>query len=441
MQKNDSRLIAVVDTSVLLYDKKSLENFQNCQVYLPLIVLDELDRFKESPGLLGENARYVNRYLDDLRKQGKLSEGIEVSTGSVIRVHLRNPEARLGHDLDLDGGDNRILMHALEIQSDNPDVTVRIVTKDINLRVKADALGLEAEDYNRDYLDDDAWSGVETVTIDDDLIDYIFRNKSLDIESFSEAPSAFANFAHNTFLVVKSTSGSKKSTLCRWHAIEKKLQLIDDSFFEDVKFKPRNKEQRFAMWALLSEDVKLLTITGLAGSGKTFVALMAAISQVEAGKYDRLIITRNMEPVGRDIGFLPGTMEEKMAPWLAPILDNMRYQFKDPQKFEAMRDQGRIEVAPLTFIRGRTFTNSIILVDESQNASVHELKTIITRVGDGSKIILIGDTDQIDTPHINRHTNGLSIVAKKMRNSKLTAHVNLPSGVRSSLATEAGKIL
>jgi PhoH-like ATPase len=437
----DKKLLVVLDTSVLLYDKKSLESFENCSVHLPLIVLDELDRFKESPGLLGENARYVNRFLDELRTHGKLSEGVPLSRNSTLVVSLKHSEGPQGHGLDLDYGDNRILLHGLQIQSENPECTVRIVTKDINLRVKADAIGLDAEDYNRDYLDDDSWSGIETVTIDDDLIDHIYRNKNLDIESFPEVPPAFADFVHNTFLVVKSTSGSKKSTLCRWHAIEKKLQLIDDSTFDDVKFKPRNKEQRFAMWALLSDDVKLLTVTGLAGSGKTFVALMAAISQIEAGKYDRLVITRNMEPVGRDIGYLPGTMEEKMAPWLAPILDNMRYQFKDPLKFESMREQGRIEVAPLTYIRGRTFTNSIILVDESQNASIHELKTIITRVGDGSKIILIGDTDQIDTPYINRQTNGLSIVAKKMRSSKLTAHIHLPSGVRSGLATEAGKIL
>lgn len=437
----DKKLLVVLDTSVLLYDKKSLESFENCTVHLPLIVLDELDRFKETPGLLGENARYVNRFLDELRTHGKLSEGVPLSKGSTLVVSLRHPDDPRSHDLDLDYGDNRILLHGLQIQSDNPESIVRIVTKDINLRVKADAVGLEAEDYNKDYLDDDSWSGIEIVTIEDDLVDKIYRDRQLEVEEFPEAPSQLLSFAHNTFLVVKSASQMKKSTLCRWNATEKKMQLIDETSFDDVKFKPRNKEQRFAMWALLSEEVKLLTITGLAGSGKTFVALMAAISQIEAGKYDRLIITRNMEPVGREIGFLPGTVDEKMAPWLAPILDNMRYQFRDPLKFETMKEKGQVEIAPLTFIRGRTFTNSIILVDESQNASIHELKTIITRVGEGSKVILIGDTDQIDTPYINRQTNGLSIVAKKMRNSKFTAHIHLPSGVRSGLATEAGKIL
>ena len=341
----------------------------------------------------------------------------------------------------MDYGDNRILLHGLQIQRDNPESVVRIVTKDINLRVKADAVGLEAEDYNKDYLDDDSWSGVETLTIDDELIDAIYRTKSLDVDSYEELMPLFSPLAHNTFLILKSTSGSKKSTLGRWNLGEKKFYLIEDSQFDEVKLKPRNKEQRFALWGLLSNDVKLMTITGLAGSGKTYIALMAALAQIDAGKYDRLVITRNMEPVGRDIGFLPGSMEEKMAPWLAPILDNMRHQFKDPLAFERMRERGQVEIAPLTFIRGRTFTNSIVMVDESQNASIHELKTIITRVGEGSKIVLLGDTDQIDTPYINRQTNGLSIVAKKMRNSKLTAHINLPSGVRSGLATEASKVL
>lgn len=437
----DKKLLVVLDTSVLLYDRKSLESFENCTVHLPLIVLDELDRFKESPGLLGENARYVNRFLDDLRTHGKLSEGVPLSKESTLVVSLRHSDGPRSHELDMDYGDNRILLHGLQIQSENPDCTVRIVTKDINLRVKADAVGLEAEDYNRDYLEDDSWSGVESVTVEDDLIDRIYRERQLEVEEFPEVPTGLSSFFHNTFLVVRSSSGSKKSTLCRWNATEKKMQLIDDSTFDESKFKPRNKEQRFAMWALLSKDVKLLTVTGLAGSGKTFLALMAAIQQIDAGEYDRLIITRNIEPVGRDIGYLPGTVDEKMAPWLAPILDNMRCQFKDPLKFEAMKERGQVEIAPLTFIRGRTFTNSIVMVDESQNASIHELKTIITRVGEGSKVILIGDTDQIDTPYINRQTNGLSIVAKKMRPSRLTAHIHLPSGVRSSLATEAGKIL
>lgn len=442
MQKSDNRLIVVIDTSVLLYDKKSLESFENCQIYLPLVVLDELDKFKESQGLLGENARYVNRFLDGLRKYGKLSEGVEITGKSIIKVHLRDQEARLGHDLSMDGGDNLILVHALEIKSRNSDAPVRIITKDINLRVKADALGLEAEDYNKDYLEDKPWPGVENIVIDDFLIDELYRSKKVSVEEYEEVLQMVKDFSHNTFIIARGSSLTKKSTLCRWSSTDQKLYIIEDNLPDSMKnVKARNKEQKFALWGLTNDDVKLMTVTGLAGSGKTYIALMAALAQIEDGKYDRLVITRNIEPVGKDIGYLPGNVEDKMSPWLAPILDNMRHQFRDPLKFESMRERGQIEVAPLTFIRGRTFTNCFVLVDESQNATIHELKTIITRVGEGSKIVLIGDTDQIDTPYINKQTNGLSIVAKKMKNSKLTAHINLPSGVRSTLATEAGKTL
>jgi PhoH-like ATPase len=440
MQK-EKKLIVVLDTSVLLYDKKSIESFENCEIYIPMIVLDELDRFKEAPGLLGENSRHTNRYLDGLRSSGKLSDGVKIQQSSTLRVHLLQGSGALSQHFDFNGGDNRLLLHALQIKSEHPEHVVRIVTKDINLRVKADALGFEAEDYYKDYLNDDMWSGVADVILEDSLIDEIYRNKQISDVDFPEIEETFKSFTHNTFVVAKSSSQTKKSTLCRWNSSEKRVQLIEDCSVEGLKIKPRNKEQKFALWGLTSEDVKLMTVTGLAGSGKTFIALMAALAQIEAGRYDRLVITRNVEPVGRDMGFLPGTIEEKMEPWLAPIMDNMRTHFKNPLKFEEMKENGRIEIAPLAYIRGRTFTNSFVLVDESQNASIHELKTIITRIGDGSKIVLIGDTDQIDTPYINKQTNGLSIVAKKMRASKLTAHINLPNGVRSSLATEAGKIL
>ena len=435
--KKEKRLIIVLDTSVLLYDKKSLESFENCDVYLPLTVIDELDNFKEAPAILGENARYINRFLDTLRSRGKLSDGVEIMGNTTVRVHLSHPDGHQSHELDMNDGDNRILRDAIQIQSDNTGDTVRIVTKDISLRVKADALGLEAEDYNKDYLDDLPWSGIENLTIDDFIIDEIYKKKVVDVYDFVELDGVFDNLSHNTFLIIKSTSQAKKSTLCRWNATEKKVYLIEDVAVGSLKMKAKNKEQKFAMWALTAEEVKLVTITGLAGSGKTYIALVAAIAQIEEGKYDRLIITRNIEPVGRDMGFLPGTAEDKMAPWLAPILDNIRTHFREPLKFEAMKEKGLIEVAPLSFIRGRTFSNSIIFMDEAQNATISEVKAVITRVGEGSKIILMGDTDQIDTSYIN----GLSIVAKKMRNSKLTAHINLPSGVRSSLATEAGKLL
>jgi PhoH-like ATPase len=221
-----------------------------------------------------------------------------------------------------------------------------------------------------------------------------------------------------------------------------------------INVEPRNSEQRFAIEALLDPTIPLVTLTGLAGSGKTFLALMAGLYKLKSGNsrqikipeefqtgYERLVITRTLQPVGRDLGFLPGTMEDKMQPWLMPILDNVRHAFKDLTYFKMMIDHGEIEVAPIPYIRGRTFNNSMVLVDEAQNATIHELKTIITRIGTGSKIVLLGDIDQIDTPYIDRQSSGLSIVIDKFRNSKLAAHVNLSKGQRSDLASAAGMIL
>ncbi len=219
------------------------------------------------------------------------------------------------------------------------------------------------------------------------------------------------------------------------------IRKLSRSVTKVMKLEAKNKEQSFAIEALLDESIPLVTLTGLAGSGKTFLAIMAGLEMIQTGACDRIIITRSIQPVGRDLGFLPGTLEEKMGPWLAPILDNLRVAFKDTSYFKLMFDKGIIEVAPLSYIRGRTFNNSVILVDEAQNATIHELKTVITRVGDNSKIILLGDTDQIDTPYINKQSNGLSIVINKFMTSRLGAHVHLSRGQRSELASTASKIL
>ena len=203
----------------------------------------------------------------------------------------------------------------------------------------------------------------------------------------------------------------------------------------------KNKEQKFALWALQNQNIPLVTMTGLAGSGKTFLSLIAGISEVQQNRYERIVITRNLQPVGKEIGYLPGDVNEKMMPWMAPVIDNLRNHFKDKSTFDMMRVNGLIEIAPMSFIRGRTFTNSYIILDEAQNATIHELKTVITRVGEGSKIVLMGDTDQIDTPYINKNTNGLSLVTKKLRESLHTAHINLPVGIRSTIASEASHLL
>jgi len=437
----NKRKIFVVDTSILLYDKESIHSFSGNDVVLPLVVLDELDTFKEKPGLLGESARYINRFLDSLRFHGRLDQGVKIPDyDQTIRICVHDS---LLHD-NLDGrNDNKIIATALEIKesisnayfekNENvPDVIV--VTKDINLRVKCDAVGIKAEDYYRDHVNinfDDTGS-VKSIDVHDSDVDEIYAAGILPFK-FGE------DMRPNSYCVVNGYSQGK-SALCHYDGENlNKLQEPRSISYSGVQ--ARSKEQKFVLHALRSDKIPLVCLTGLAGSGKTFLALMCALDGLMEGKYQRIVVTRNMEPVGRDIGFLPGDIKEKMAPWMSPLMDNFRQHFKDRTYFEMMIEKGQVEIAPLSFIRGRTFSNSFIIVDEAQNATIHELKTVITRIGENSKIVLMGDTDQIDTAYLDKKSNGLSIVIDRFHQSNLMAHVHLTRGERSELATFASRIL
>jgi PhoH-like ATPase len=421
----------ILDTSVLLYDKESIHSFPGNDVILPLIVLDELDRFKEKPGLLGESARHVNRYLDGLRSIGSLQDGVFLEKEDQnIRVLIKTNSALPENQLDLERGDNQVIAAALECRQQNPKNTVKVITKDINLRVKCDALGIEAEDYYRDHVDVDAsYTGIYTVEATDLDIDKLFNKEKLEIEK---------EYNENSYIICKSSVGTSALGVYREGKIEV-LEEYSKSQFTEVM--PRNKEQRFALHALRDPQIALVSLTGLAGSGKTFLSLMSAIEALNSGKYARIVVTRSIQPVGRDLGYLPGDVREKMAPWMSPLLDNFRHHFKDRVYFEMMIDKGEIEIAPLSYIRGRTFNDSYVIVDEAQNATIHELKTVITRLGENSKAVLMGDTDQIDTAYLDKRSNGLAIVVEKFKSSNLAAHIHLDRGVRSAIATYASKVL
>jgi len=430
------RKLLIIDTSVLLYDKESIHSFPGNDVIIPLVVLDELDRFKEKPGLLGESARYVNRFLDDLRLKGRLDVGVEIDDSKqTIRVVPFNCKLDSRLLLDETRGDNLIIASTLNLVDSEPDRTVKVITKDINLRVKCDALGIAAEDYYKDYLSveetEEIFTGSSEVKLTNkeieklyhdgqlDWNDHLFPNSYVICKGASESSSAIAIFRDGMINLLKGSENRDSATAVR----------------------PRNKEQKFALHALRDANIPLVSLTGLAGSGKTFLALMAGIDDLSEEKYERIVVTRSIQPVGRDLGYLPGDINEKMAPWLSPLLDNFRHHFKDKIYFEMMLEKGQIEIAPLSYIRGRTFNNAYLIVDEAQNASIHELKTIITRLGDQSKVVLMGDTDQIDTPYIDKRSNGLAIVVEKFKTSNLSAHVHLRRGERSAIATYASKVL
>lgn len=425
----------VLDTSVLLYDKESIHSFPGNNVILPITVLDELDRFKDRSGLLGESARYVNRFLDFLRQKGRLDVGVLIEEeDQIVKVTTHDPEMPF---LDESKGDNKIIAAAFELKNISDEV-VKVITKDINMRVKCDALGLEAEDYYKDHVDFSAVDFQEekvSIKTTNEIIDKIYSDGSVEKSYVCED----LELDENSYHVVKSES-DKKSALCIYKK-ERFHVLSDFKKNSTTDISPRNKEQRFAIHALTEESIPLVCLTGLAGSGKTFIALMSGLDEMMSGKYERIVVTRNIEPVGRDIGFLPGDLNEKMSPWISPLMDNFRHHFKDRTYFEALMDKGQIEIAPLSYIRGRTFNNAYIIVDEAQNATIHELKTIITRIGEDSKIVLMGDTDQIDTPYIDKRSNGLSLVIDRTREASLSTHVHLSRGERSELATYASKVL
>jgi PhoH-like ATPase len=428
----------ILDTSVLLYDKTAIHSFPGNDVILPLQVMDEIDRFKEKAGIIGEAARYINRFLDELRGEGRLDVGVTIdpslSESQTIKITIDEDLSKLPKGLAKDSGDNRILATCM-FEREKAGGPIVVVTKDINLRVKCDALGITAEDYYKDHLEDSnvQYRGHRETYETRKNLDAFYTNAYLEVPNSSLLPNEF---------VVMTTEEKSNSALAMhregvlYPLTKKPGQMMSN-------FEAKNKEQAFAVEALLRDEIELVTLTGLAGSGKTFVALMAGLDGVQQGKYKRIVVSRSIQPVGRDLGYLPGDMDEKMQPWLAPITDNFRTMLGDKNftYFEMMRDRGELEVAPLAYIRGRTFNDSYVIVDEAQNATVHELKTIITRVGKGSKIVLLGDTDQIDTPYINKLSNGLSIVVHKFRDKNAAAHIQLEKGQRSDIASLASLIL
>ena len=421
----------IIDTSVMLYDKCSIHSLPGNDVIIPIVVLDELDRFKEKQGILGESARYINRYLDNLRTMGSLHDGVRIENNQTIRVDIETH--RVPDTLDSSTGDNKIIACALHYKNSGLN-KVTVITKDINFRVKCDSLGLRAEDYYKDRIVADKsqiYMGVEEIEVSDpSIIDDFYRDTRVEIGKIDY------DFYENEFVILKSGSQSAIGV-----AYDGFIHHPVNNISKVIGINPRNKEQKFALDLLTREDVQLVTMTGLAGSGKTFLTLMAGLSGLQDKRYDRIVITRSLQTVGKEIGFLPGDIDDKMSPWLSPILDNFRQAFKDVTYFEAMRQKGQIEVSPLAFIRGRTFNNTFLIVDEAQNSTIHELKTIITRVGENSKIVLLGDIEQIDTPYLDSLSNGLTVTIEKFKNERLSGHITLTKGERSALATLASQLL
>ena len=438
----------VLDTNVLLHDPRSIFGFEENDVVIPIYVIEEIDNFKRDLSTLGRNARQVSRYLDEFRAQGKLGDGVSIGPDKgIIRVLLA--EKKLPHGAG-EGRttDDKILAVALDLLERDKGRPTVFVTKDTNLRIRADALGLHAEDYDVEGLAalDDLWSGVTELDVGPDEVNDFYASGAL----------AWAGDEHgdppppNAFVVLRDRTNPQHSAVGKYSAARQAFVQLIKSPKEGVwGIRPRNKEQSFALDLLLNDEVRLVTIVGKAGTGKTLLALAAGLQRtMEDGVYQKLLVSRPIFPLGRDIGYLPGSVEEKLNPWMQPIFDNVEYLMnlsrsdkKAGRGYHELLDLGILEIEPLTYIRGRSIPNQYIIVDEAQNLTPHEVKTIITRVGDGTKIVLTGDPYQIDNPYVDQTNNGLVHVVNRFRSERLAGHITMSKGERSPLAELAANLL
>jgi PhoH-like ATPase len=420
-----------------LTDSKCITAFTNNDILIPLKVLEEIDKHKKRQDSVGSQARATIRRLDELRSKGSLSKGVRIKKGlGLIKVSSYNPLC-LPEDLDLEDPDNQIIATALSEQESSPaSRKVVVVSRDINMRVKCDALGLLTEDYQAEQVvksSEGLFTGRTEILVDEQEIDKFYNGDPIWLDSSEH------KLHPNQFVMLISNSNEKKTALARFMDYNNPLKKIVSSTFKVWNTTARNKEQQFALELLMDPNIPVVSLVGKAGSGKTLLALAAGLQQIfETTRYKKLVVTKPVEPVGKDIGFLPGTMQEKMMPWLAPIQDNLQFLMGDDKvTLDMYTDQGAIEVEAMTFIRGRSISNAFIVIDEVQNMTQHEIKTVLTRVGEGTKIVLTGDIEQIDNVYIDATNNGLSYVVERLKDETVTGHVTLLKGERSKVATIA----
>jgi len=432
----------VIDTSVILFDHSCINTFAEHDVILPISVLEEIDTFKKGSGNINFESREFARKLDVLSEGKTLNEWLELKNGFEGRLKVEMNEVSDPDACKVFGErkvDHKILNVAIKHAKSGDYSEVKLITKDINLRIKAKSLEILAEDYEHGKIKiSDLYTGKKEINdIDSDKIEKIFDEGGIDWEEiFEKKPNP------NEYFILKNGS---KSALSVFNAGSNRIERVEKRAAFGIK--PRNAEQVFAMHAVLNPDIKLVTISGLAGTGKTLLALSAALEQKK--EFRQIYIARPIVPLSnKDIGYLPGDVKSKLNPYMEPLWDNLKLiqsQFnetdRDYQKITEMVDQEKIMISPLAYIRGRSLSNIIFIVDEAQNLTPHEVRTIISRAGDNAKIILTGDVNQIDTPYLDRQSNGLSFVIDRMHGHPIHAHITLERGERSELANVANELL
>jgi len=446
MESSDTeRSIFVLDTNVLLYDHNCVDHFEEHDVVIPITVLEELDDFKKGSDLINFQAREFIRKLDRLAGDRLLSEGIPLGKDRgrlFVRIGTRDP-GLLGQVFMQNKADHRILAVATELSDESPDRRVLLITKDINLRMKARSIGIEAEDYETGKVRDidSLYTGSAVMDgVDTDLISRFYEQPfAIPVE---DSPIGHESLEANKYFILRNGSNS---ALAYFNPEEGSLERVMKVRAYGIS--PRNAEQTFALHALLDGDIQLVTLTGKAGTGKTLLALAAALSQRK--DYRQIYLARPVVPLGnRDLGYLPGDVQSKLDPYMQPLYDNLGViQNRFPQqsaehiRISEMLETEKLFIAPLAYIRGRSLDRIFFIVDEAQNLTPHEVKTIITRAGEGTKIVFTGDIYQIDTPYLDSKSNGLTYLVDKMKGQELYAHINLLKGERSTLAELASNIL
>jgi PhoH-like ATPase len=458
----------VLDTNILLHDPYAIFRFDDNNVIIPIYVIEEVDQFKREGSERGRNARHVVRLLDDLREQGgSLSKGVTIKSGGTLTVAVPSKRPELPSAIDKAAMDNAILQTAFDVREADGGRPTVFVTMDTNLRIRADALGMVAETYENQRVEPQrVETGVTDVEVSADEIDTFFqegrlaaphhlippekgeRESSAGRESRDRNKESSAVYlSANLCVLLRDRANASHTALGRYDAVKKEIVALRTPREGVVGVRPRNKEQSHALDLLLDENIRLVTLVGKAGTGKTLLALAAGLKRtVEDGMYTRMLVSRPVMPLGRDIGFLPGDVDEKLNPWMQPIFDNLEFLFssgtrKGPRAYAELLDSGQLQVEPLTYIRGRSLPQQYIIVDEAQNLTPHEVKTIITRSGDGTKIVLTGDPGQIDNPYVDSASNGLSVAADRFHGEKVAAHIVLTRGERSELAELAANLL
>jgi len=431
----------VLDTNVLLHNSEAISSFTDNTVVLPMTVIEELDKFKKNNDELGRNARQVIRRLDRLRKKGSLGQGVVMDNGGTLRITVER-ETMDGTCMDLSVPDNKIIATAYNLQKSGERVI--FVSKDINVRLKGDALGIKVQDFEKERADyDSLYTGWQQLEVSAEVINAMYKQEEVTLEG--------ADFLGTECVLLVDEGNPKHTGMGRAVATDR-VRPLDPSHETAWKVQPRSKEQRMALELLLDPTVALVTLIGQAGTGKTLLALAAGMTATLLDDtYEKMLVSRPVIPLGRDIGYLPGTKDEKMKLWMQPIFDNLSYLMglshkrtsdeTTPQLVNRLIKDEKIELEALTYIRGRSISRQYVIIDEAQNLTPHEVKTIISRAGEGTKIVMTGDPEQIDNPYLDASSNGLSYTVERLKGRETCGHVTLSKSERSHLSALAAEYL